>query len=279
MTATTIGLRDRARTARAPLPVARRLLADGWRGLLGWTVGIAAVLALYLPLYPSMRSPELQKLLDSLPPELIRTLGYDDLSSGAGYAQATYFGLLGFVLLTIAAVAWAAAATGGAEESGRLELVLAHGVGRVQYAAEAAVAVLVRILALGVASGLIIWALDRPSELDLDPGKLAGTVIAWCGLGAFSAAAAFLGGAVSGRRIVAIGAGAGVAVVGYALQALAHNSPDLEALGHFSPYEWAFGSAPLLHGPDGGGLALLWAGTAALFALAAAALSRRDILG
>lgn len=262
-----------------PLPVLRRWLADGWRAMIAWSLGLVAIASLYLPLFPSMRSPELTSLLDSLPPELVRTIGYEDITTGAGYTQATFFGLIGFVLLTIAATAWGAAVTGGAEESGRLELTLAHAVGRVSYALQSAGAVLVRLLALGVVAGLAVWMWNGPGQLDLVPGNLLAVVAAWLGLGFVAAAAAFAAGAATGRRSVAIGAGAGVAVAGYVLQALANNSDDLDALRAFSPFAWAFGSAPLSNGWDAGGLALLWGLAAVLIAAGALALARRDILG
>lgn len=261
------------------LPITRRLLADGWRGLLGWIAGLAVVVLVYLPLFPSMQTPELQGVLDSLPPELVKTLGYEDITSGAGYAQATFFGLLGFVLIVLAGVGWAAAFTGGAEESGRLELTLAHGVGRVQYAAEAAGALVIKLLVLGVVTWALVWAMQGPAELGLDAANLLSVVIAWTGLGAFCAAAAFAAGALTGRRVWAIGAGAGVAVTGYVLQAVANNSDQLDGLRAFSPYDWAFGNAPLADGVDIAGIALLWGGALLLIALGTVALSRRDVLG
>jgi ABC-2 type transport system permease protein len=261
------------------LPLTRRFLADGWRGLLGWIAGLAVVVLIYLPLFPSMQTPELQGILDSLPPELVKTLGYEDITSGAGYTQATLFGLLGFVLLTIAAVSWAAAVTGGAEESGRLELTLAHGVGRVQYALEAAAALLVKLLVLGAITWLLVWTAAGPAELGLDPLKLSATVAAWLGLGALCAGAALAVGAATGRRVWAIGAGTAVAVVGYVAQAVANNTPDLDGLRVISPYDWAFGNAPLTTGADVLGLVLLWGGAIVLTGVATAALARRDILG
>jgi len=269
----------RVEVRRGPLPITRRLLGEGFRGLIGWGLGLTAVALLYLPLFPSMQTPELQGLLDSLPPELIRTLGYENITSGSGYAQSTFFGLMGFVLLTIAGVSWAGEVTGGAEESGRLELTLAHGVGRTQYALEAALAVLIKLGLLGALAWAVVWAIDSPAQLELDPGNLLAVVMSWVGLGLFSATAGFAGGALSGRRIVAVGAGAGVAVAGYALQAVANNSEDLEGLRAFSPYAWAFGETPLAHGWDLPGLAALWLGSAALVAVGTVALSRRDILG
>ena len=115
------------------LPLFRRNLADSWRGLAGWTVGLLAALLLYLPLYPSLGgSGQMQEMIDSLPPELVQTLGYDQIGTGPGYAQATFFGLIGFILVTIAAVGWGTGAIANDEEIGQLELTLAHGVTRGQ---------------------------------------------------------------------------------------------------------------------------------------------------
>ena len=54
------------------VPLFRRSLADTWRGLAGWTVGILAALFLYLPLYPSLAgNGQLQDIVNTLPPELV----------------------------------------------------------------------------------------------------------------------------------------------------------------------------------------------------------------
>lgn len=270
-----------ARSGRtsAPLPVFRRRVFDGWRGLAGWAIGCAAVALLYLPLYPAMKSPELLAVLDSLPPELVRTLGYDDITSGAGYTQATFFGLIGFALITIAAISWGAAAIGGAEESGRLELVLSHAVGRTRYGLESALAIVVKLLVLGGVVWIVIWMLNEPAELELDAVDLLAVTVAWVGLGAIIAAVALAAGALTGRRAWGIGAGAVVAVGGYVLQAVANNSEQLDGLRALSPYHWAYGHSPLANGFDGLGLALLWGGAAVFTLIAVIALRRRDVLG
>lgn len=121
-------------------PIFIRGVLGSWRGLLAWAAAIVAVLLLYLPLYPSMQTPELSQMINNLPSELVQALGYEDITSGAGYTQATFFGLIGFILIIIAAISWGSAAIAGNEESGQLELTLAHAVGRVQYALESAAA-------------------------------------------------------------------------------------------------------------------------------------------
>jgi len=236
---------------RRVLPLFRRNLADTWRGLLGWTVGILAALLVYLPLYPSLGgSGQMQSMIDTLPPELVQTLGYDQIGTGPGYVQATFYGVLGFVLVTIAAVGWGTGAIANDEEDGQLELALAHGVTRGQLLAERAAAVFVKLLWLTLVSVIVVLGLDGPAELDIDRGPLLATATAFLGLTFLSAAAAIAIGGVSGRRSWALGAGAGVAVYGYALNALGNQSEDLAWLHDWSPYSWAFAGDPLTNGWD-----------------------------
>lgn len=265
---------------RKPLPVFRRALADSWRSLLGWTVGISAALFLYLPLFPSIGgNGQMEQMIASLPPELVKTLGYEQIGTGAGYAQGTFFGLIGFLLLTIAATSWGSAAIAGAEESGRLELTLAHGVSRVQYALESALAIVVRLLWLGAFATVIVIALDEPSELGIEPANVVAASAALIGLTLLSAAFALAVGALTGRRTFATAAGAAVAVLGYVFNAIANQVEDAEALRTVSPYAWAYQNTPLVDGADWGGLGLLWGLAALLVAVSALALRRRDITG
>jgi len=104
-----------SQSPRTILPLTRRNLADSWRGLLGWTAGVTGAIFLYVPLYSSFSGENagFDDIIASLPEGLASTLGFEDLSSGAGYVQATYLGLIGFVLFTIAATLWSSAAIAG----------------------------------------------------------------------------------------------------------------------------------------------------------------------
>ncbi len=264
-------------TAVRPLPLFRRSLQESWRGLLGWMLGLAAVVGMYLPLYPSIGgNPEFIAIIDSLPPELVAALNYDQITSGAGYTQGTVYGLLGFALITIAAVSWGSAAIAGDEERGTLELVLAHGVGRAQLVMERLAAVAVKLIVLALWVSVLVLALNEPSGLGLEVSGIVAGGLALLGSGLVTATAGIALGALTGRRRWATGAAAGVAVLGYALSAIANQSDDLEWLRSISPYAWAFYSEPLANGVD--------VSLAALFAMAALAglvgvfaFRRRDI--
>ncbi|MGY6498698.1 MAG: ABC transporter permease subunit [Microcella sp.] len=259
------------------LPLFSRALADSWRGLIGWAVGLAAVAGLYLPLFPSFGGgSQFADIIESLPPELVSALNYDQITSGAGYTQGTVYGLLGFVLLTIAATGWGAAAIAGDEERGTLELTLAHGVSRTQLVLERAAAIVVKLIALVGWITLVVLVLNGPSELDLAASNVVAGGIALFGLALLTALIGMLAGALIGRRVIAVGAAAGLAVAAYAANAIGNQSPDLAWLHAVSPYHWAFGESPLADGlaaPVG----LLYLFAALALAGAVIAFRRRDV--
>ncbi|MFC0682650.1 ABC transporter permease subunit [Lysobacter korlensis] len=262
------------------LPVLRRSLLDSWRSLLGWALGITAALLLYLPLFPSIGgNGQMQQIIEGLPPELVKTLGYEQIATGSGYTQGTFYGLIGFLLLVIAATSWGSSAIAGAEESGRLELALAHAVGRTQYAVESALSIAVRLILLGAFAAVLVLALNGPSELGLEPSNVVAVTAALVGLTLLTATVALAAGALSGRRVIGTAAGAGVAVIGYVLNAVANQAADAEGLRAFSPYAWAYAESPLVEGADWRGLALLWGTSAVAAAIAVIALRRRDVTG
>ena len=259
------------------LPLFRRAIVDSWRGLAGWSVGIVATLALYLPIYPSFgASGQLEEIIDSLPPALVNTLGYDQIATGAGYTQATFYGLVGFVLVTIAAVSWGTDAVANDEENGQLELTLAHGVTRGQLLAERTVATFVKLLVLALVAGVTVLVLDEPAELGISAGPLAATTAALLGLVFLAAAAAIAVGAITGRRVWALGAGAGVAGYGYVVNALANQTEDLAWLHAWSPYSWAYHENPLTDGWNGQ-LWISYAVAVALLVVGWLVFRRRDI--
>lgn len=259
------------------LPLMRRTLADSWRGLIGWALGLAAVTGLYLPLFPSFGgNSEFLAIIESLPPELVSALNYDQITSGAGYTQGTVYGLLGFVLLTIAATAWGAAAIAGDEERGTLELTLAHGVSRTQLVLERAAAITLKLAILVIWVSLLVTILNGPSELGLEADGIVAGGLALFGTALSTAMIGILAGGVMGRRAIAVGAAASVAVAGYAANALGNQSEELSWLHAVSPYHWAFGANPLADGLDAA-IGLLYLVAIAAVVIAVLAFRRRDI--
>ncbi|MEV7663117.1 ABC transporter permease subunit [Paenarthrobacter sp. NPDC089316] len=260
------------------MPLFTKALTDSWRSTLAWGLGLTAATMLYLPLYPSIGgSAQMQQMIDALPQGMTKALNYDQIATGPGYTQATLFGLIGFLLMSMASVGWGAAAVGGDEESGLLELTLAHSVTRVQVVLERAFALVVRVAALAVLVFVLVLVLNGPAKLEIDVGHLAGAVVLFAGLALLSGTAALCVGALTGRKVYGIAAGAAVAVLGYVFNAVGRQSPKMEWLLNLSPYHWAYGNSPVTNGADWGAALGLLAISAALIAVGAAALQRRDV--
>jgi ABC-2 type transport system permease protein len=102
-------------------------------------------------------------------------------------------------------------------------------------------------------------------------------VAAFVGLTGLSGLAALAGGAVTGRRAVALGVGSGIAVVGYVMPALGRQNPVWEWMLDVSPYGWAYRNSPLAQGWDWNGLGLLLLGWAVCLAIALVGFRGRDI--
>ncbi|MHC6221977.1 ABC transporter permease subunit [Arthrobacter sp. MMS24-S77] len=260
------------------LPLFKRAFLDPWRSTLGWAAGLAAAIALYLPLFPSISgSSQMQGMINALPPEMTKALNYDQIATGTGYTQATVFGLIGFLLMTIATVSWGAAAVAGDEESGQLELTLAHGVTRIQVALERALAMALRVVLLAVLVQVLILSLNESAQLKINPQNLFGATVMFAGLALLSGTGALFAGALTGRKAYGLGAGAAIGVLGYVFNAVGRQSPDLNWLLNLSPYHWAYGNSPVTNGADWAAAGWLWGISAGLVLLSAVALQRRDV--
>lgn len=259
------------------LPILRHSLQESWRSFIGWAIGIVAALCLYLPLFPSLgNSAEMQTLLKQLPAELVAAIGYQSITTGAGYAQSTFFGLIGYLLFSVAAISWGSQVVGADEERGTLELTLAHGVGREQLLLERWAALVIRLLGLGIVVFIVVLSLNGPSELKLNAGGIAAGSLALCTAALLSGTAAVTGGALFGRRSTALLSGAGIAVLGYVLNAVGNQDGSLKGLLEYSPLHWAFGNGPLLNGV-GGGMWLLLIGIFVLLGIGLLRFRTRDI--
>lgn len=245
---------------------------------MGWSCGLIAALCLYLPLFPSLGGDSsMQQLINQLPAEFTAAIGYQQITTGAGYTQSTFFGLLGYLLISIPAISWGTQAIGADEERGTLELTLAHGVSRTQLILQRWTALALRLLGLSIVVGVTISLLNGPSQLELTVSGIASASGALWAAALLSGSAALMAGALTGRRTASLLGGAGIAVVGYVLNAVGNQSESLHWLRRFSPVHWAFGAEPLRHGFDAGGMALLLGTAAALLLIGTLWFRVRDI--
>ena len=237
------------------MTVARRLLADHRRSFLWWSLAMAVVVGSTVGLWPSIRGQDqLEDLMRDLP-EALRSLfgGGEGISfiSPPGYLQSRLFSLLLPVLLLVFGIGVGARAVGGAEESGNLELLLAHPVTRRRVLAErylAMVGLLLGLTAVGLVS-LVVLAPAVDLLEGVAPSRVVTAGAAVLAIALLHASLAFAAGCVWGRRGTAIAVAGVVAVGGYVLQGLIAATDALDPARFFSPWHWYLERNLLVFGP------------------------------
>ena len=254
-------------------------LRQGWKALIGWIVGLAAVCVVYLPFFESIgASPEMEAMLASLPRALVVGMGFDTMFTGAGYVHSSILELTALILAVIAGIGWGARAIAGDEEEGMLELTLAHGVSRARVYTERALAIVVRFLILGAALWAILMGSSAPFSLDLDAARTLAAVTSFTALAIMLSFLSLAVGAATGNKGAATGTGAGIAVAAYVMNVIGRQSEDWAWLSEVSPFGWAFAEIPIMTGWDWTGLALLDGLSVLAFLVGLVGLRRRDVL-
>ena len=246
-------------------------------GLLGWSIGLAAVSTMYLSFYRTVALDRdlLDQYMAAFPPEMMSALGFDDIASPAGYAQSTIFNLLGLVLILIAGMTRGTRAIAGDEQTGSLETEVSAAVDRTEVYVGRALGVTAFVVTLGLVVGVVTMLVNGPAGLDLPVGNIVAGVAALTLLGLVHALLALAVGAATGRPGVALGVAIVAAVLGY----FAHNlGPTvLEGVERLSPFHWGYGNTPLADGFDEVGLGLLLLAAVAVFVAGLVAFPRRDL--
>lgn len=252
-------------------------LRDQRRALVGWSVGLALLVAVEAAVWPSFRDmPDIEDLMDQYPDYMKDLFDIDAMTSGLGFMNAELFTLLLPALFLIYAIARGARLVAGEEDAGTLDVLLVTPLSARRIVLEKALALLTCVALLGV----VLWVVTLGSSLVLgmgiDPAEAATGALAQVLLGAEFGALALAVGTATGRRGVAIWAPSGLAVAAYVLHAAALLVPEIDPWQKLSPMYQA-----LADGPLGAGLpaTFLWLvlGTAVAVVAALGLLDRRDI--
>lgn len=265
------------RDARDVLVEAAWQLRRGRRGMVGWAVALVAVAGVYIPFYGMIGGPELQSMIDALPADLATALGYDTIGSAAGYLTSTVFGLLGPILLLVMGIGIGARTIAGEEESGELELAAAAPVRRDVVLAGRIIAVHAQVFTLVLVTFAAAVLLVTLLGMDVAVTGIAATALGLNLLVIAFATIALAAGAVSGRRSVAVGVGAGTAAAAFVADALSGMLDDGRMLELLSPFSWYLGSDPMTNGVPVLDYALLGALTFVAWGIALLRFPRRDL--
>lgn len=251
---------------------------DNRRGWLGWTAAITGIAAMYAGFWPTINNPDLLKAMQAYPQALLEALNMQDLTRPEGYLGSSVFGLLVPFLVAVFAIAAGTKALATDEEAGTLELVMAHPVSRTALAMQRLASVVTALAVIAVVVFIAITALRGPAQFSEVGVEYIGAICLQLFLfGLLFAALAFAVGAFTGRKSLATGAGAAVAVLGYLANTFLPQIEGLVWTRNLSPFYWYLGGEPLINGLQWSGVGLLAGFAALLTALGVLRFQRRDI--
>jgi ABC-2 type transport system permease protein len=264
----------RARAALAALVV--RGLRDSRRAMLVWGVGLGAMSAFEVALYPSIQR-SLGKAVEGYPAGVKDAFGITDLGTIEAYLHAEMFSLVLPFALAYVAMRAVANAIAGAEEHGYLDVLLAAPVARRSLVAAALATS--AIAAAGVL--LVVGALTAVAGVVAGDAVGAGSLVAglagvWA-LAVFFAGCAALGAGFLHSGGLVLGAAGGVLGAMYLFDLAGKLSEAIGDVRWLSAFRY-YGT-PLQTGLDVSGFAVLVVVGAALAVAGAWRFERRDVTG
>lgn len=261
--------------------VLRRVLALRRRGLIGWSIGMVALVILMVISYPAVRDQQsLQDLMDEYPDFIQQILGLGsglDITSPAGYLNSQLFTNTLPILLLIFVIGFAAREIAGEERDGTLDLTLAHPVTRTRVVIEKLFAMVLAAAWLAALCALALIVLAPTVDLGLGWWALLGATLSVLLLSLCFGVAALAIAALTGSRGIGIGVSSGLAVAMFVLWGLAPLVDAFEPTNSVNLFYWAFAGDPVLNGVQVGNALGMLATIVALGALAVWGLRRRDI--
>lgn len=237
-------------------------------------VGLIAVLILVGALFPAV-GHTIGKI--DVPTSVANLLGGADYGTITGWFRSEIAAIYGPLVIAALAITGATSATAGEEEDRILALVLAHPISRSRLVAAKALAValVVLIVASAVWVGLIVGVAVGGGGISVSHITSLAVQLAFFGLASGSVALAL--GAGTGRRALANGGAAAVAVLGWLVNSFAPLVHAVAWLKYVSLFYYYAGHDPLAHGVGTSGLVVLGLFAAALTAVAMLGFDRRDL--
>lgn len=252
------------------------------RSVVGYAVGMVFYLWLFIRVYPSFAgSHALNALLRTMPPGLLRVLGYSTgVAHVAGFLAGEFYSLLYLVIMAVFALFTATNLVAHLVDNGSMAHLLATPVSRRRVAATEALVLLSGLVLIGAATtagalaGVAWWV--PHGAMPVGPFvqmNIVGTLV-FCVVGGY----AFLFSCVAPDERTALGLSTALTMLFYALHVAADLAGPLQWLALLSLFS-AFEPQRLLHGQGHFALDAAGLGVAGvlLFALALTGFERRQL--
>ena len=249
------------------------------RGMLIWGVILGALGALFVAIWPTFSENigGMEEMVSSMPAAMREMVGFGEgaFSSVEGWIGGEMLGFLVPLALSFFPILVASSALAGAEEEGKMDVLMGNPVSRWQLVLGRFISAAVLLFGIVTIMGLLTWLTAVIVDVDLAfTSMAAASVSLWALCNVFGGLALLLS-AVFHRRFLALAIPAALLIVMYFVNALAGSAEFFETIQPLSAFNY-YGSA-IEDGLDWGNFAALTGATAALVGLAVVVFRRRDI--
>ncbi len=245
---------------------------DQRKTLLFWSIGLALYSSLIVIVYPQVKDAVDITLM---PVNLREALNINDFTQLASFLGTELFGVILPIVVPFFGVISLSGVIAGAEERGRLDLLLGNPIPRWHLVAGsfAVVAGFLLVLVSVIASAIWLVAMALDLALTLEQAAQAAFAL-WPLALAFGALSLVLSSLVR-QRAAALGGTAAAIFLMYLTNVIARLAPPVAGIRWFSAYHY-FGNA-IVDGIWWPGVAMLVGTAAALVVVAVIAFNRRDV--
>ncbi|MGD0274005.1 MAG: ABC transporter permease subunit [Gaiellaceae bacterium] len=258
-----------------------KTLRERLRAFRWWCLGTLGFVALYGSVYPSISgNKSLNDLIKNYPEALKGFIGFGgnlDIASGAGYLGSEVFSFWGPTVLLAVAISAGAAALAGEEEHGTLDLLLSLPLSRTRCLLEKLAALVCETLALAFVLWILLVVASYSAGMGVNAGNLGAAVLVLLLFALDFGVLALAIGAATGRRALAIGLSATLAVAADVVNALAPLASWLDGVKLASPFYYYTHGDPLRNGVNATDAIILVAIAVAFAAVAPLLFRRRDL--
>ena len=235
----------------ARFPILVQGLRDRRRSLSLWSLGVAIYIGVIAAVWPSISGAQgMQSIMEQMPQALLDLMGASDydISTGAGYVSGELFGFMIPIFVLVLTIGAGAAAIGGSEERGTLDLVLSNPILRRRVVMQSAALIAVEAVVFGLVIVIALAIASPLANLGIDVVHLLGAATGIAMLGITMGWVALAIGAATGSRPIALAVTGSVAALTYLAGSLAGLVEFLHNAKWFSPFFYANSGSPLEHG-------------------------------